>query len=223
MTAAKTKSTEPGRDALDDLRAEAAELAGGIGTLAQSIADSRQQREALKTERGTLVLPARSGKDKGAQSRLHAIDEQLAVLNRDIEDDDEARVELKAQLTLVEREISLGEWEKERARVRALLVELLNSKKSANLQKMARDLVAALKEIEEDQGRVSTELASFDSRLRVRVNRESCRRILAWDLADALPGDALTFAERASRGRVLSMEGDFSTALEALDRLELVF
>ena len=97
MTAVMTEAPKTGEATLENLRARAGELEAKVENLRTSLADSRRRLESLTAERGSLVLPARSGKDASAQKRLYAIDEQLAVLKRDVADDGEALSELSAQ------------------------------------------------------------------------------------------------------------------------------
>ena len=82
MTAAATAAPETSKPSLEDLRARAGELKEQVETLESSLASSRSKLQDLLTERSTLVVPAHSGKDQGAQKRLNAIDEQSAVLKR---------------------------------------------------------------------------------------------------------------------------------------------
>ena len=83
MTAVMTEAPKTGEATLENLRARAGELEAKVENLRTSLADSRRRLESLTAERGSLVLPARSGKDASAQKRLYAIDEQLAVLGVD--------------------------------------------------------------------------------------------------------------------------------------------
>ena len=118
MTAVMTEAPKTGEATLENLRARAGELEAKVENLRTSLADSRRRLESLTAERGGLVLPARSGKDASAQKRLYAIDEQLAVLKRDVADDGEALSELSAQFDSAQNDLERAEWECDRAAVR---------------------------------------------------------------------------------------------------------
>ena len=69
------------------LRSIAASVQKEIELVEQSLSSDRELQAKLSTERELLILPARSKKDKAAQTRLNEIDEQLTPLARNISDE----------------------------------------------------------------------------------------------------------------------------------------
>jgi len=213
-----------------DLRNRISDLERDIERIDGSLAESRRRRENLVAERGPLVLPARSQKNAAAQNRLHAIDEDLPQILRDIADDEAALAELTAQLTAAKNGLALAEWESERARVRKVLAARSVSKIGENLEKAARDLAAAVETATEEDKRVLAELFAFEPRLRRETNYSAAPmilrgRVLGFILRDCLPIDRRelmggNWGEIILQGRD---EAYFGALLKDLDHMELIF
>lgn len=229
MTAVMTKPGKIEGTKQDELRAYVGELEIGVKKLNGSLADSRLREESLVAERGLLVLPARSKKDKGAQNRLHAIDEQLAPLKQDIADDQAAAAELTAQLTFAKNEISRAEWEERRAKARGLLVRRMESKTTANLQKAARNMASALDEAVKEDAQLRKDLLDFNPNLRGSVDQllhlgQVRGRTLGYELIKQLPIDSREYFAGTGPTDLAKYEQDYlEEVLETLDGLELVF
>jgi chromosome segregation ATPase len=175
-------------------------------------------------------LPARSGKDASAQKRLYAIDEQLAVLKRDVADDGEALSELSAQFDSAQNDLERAEWECDRAAVRKLLTARIEGKTAAKLEKAANEFAEALKVAAEEDESIAAALVTFEpslhqeagdlkrrTRYRAQILSVKFVNLLCIDTTDARPSQL--------HGRDIREQDPvpFRAALEALDRLELVF
>ncbi len=116
MTPTATAAPETSTTSPEDLRARVPDLKEQVEKLESSLASSRARLLNLLTERSTLVLPARSGKDRSAQKRLDSVDEQTPVLKRDIADDETALADLRREFVSAENAVELHEWEYSGAR-----------------------------------------------------------------------------------------------------------
>ena len=222
-TAATAIPRETNSARQDDLRAGVDELERAIERLKDSAARTQIRSENLMAERGPLVVPARSGKSPEAQKRVREIDQELESLRPGIADDETAILELEAQLVCAQDALSMEKWEAERARLRALLVERLKSDKVVNLQKRAADLIAAVKEIKEEDAQLGAEIAAFDRRARFTGMEDGLvGGVIAWDLFSLLPRDCFAYLSRSYHGKSLLFydERSCGAAIESLDRLD---
>jgi chromosome segregation ATPase len=230
MTAVMTEAPKTGEATLENLRARAGELEAKVENLRTSLADSRRRLESLTAERGSLVLPARSGKDASAQKRLYAIDEQLAVLRRDVADDGEALSELSIHLGSAQNELERAEWERDRDAVRKLLTARIEGKTAAKLEKVANEFAEALKAAAKEDESIAAALVTFEATLHgeagdVRRRTRHRAQILSVKFVNLLCIDTTQARPSQLHGRDIREEDPvpFRAALEALDRLELVF
>ena len=216
-TAATAIPRETNSARQDDLRAGVDELERAIERLKDSAARTQIRSENLMAERGPLVVPARSGKSPEAQKRMREIDQELESLRPGIADDETAILELEAQLVCAQDALSMEKWEAERARLRALLVERLKSDKVVNLQKRAADLIAAVKEIKEEDAQLGAEIAAFDG-----MEDGLVGGVIAWDLFSLLPRDCFAYLSRSYHGKSLLFydERSCGAAIESLDRVD---
>jgi hypothetical protein len=232
MTAVKTEATKSEEPPLDDLRMRVDSLKKAIDALSTSQTDLRQRRDSLMAERASLIVSARSKKDSGAQMRLYAIDEQLAVLNRDVRDDEVAFGEINRQLSSAQQTLERAEWEKRRADVRALIEGRLYSKTIDKIEEATGALVSALRSANTEDEAVRIAVRGFEPSLwreldyAIRATKDRRVRLAAHWLREVLPIDA----EVAGYGRDLDEETfgtrdrrDYAQLLSNLDGLELVF
>jgi chromosome segregation ATPase len=232
MTAVAAAAPETTDTSLGDLRARAGELKGQVEKLELSLGSSRGRLQELLAERSGLILPARSGNDRGAQKRLDAIDEQVPVLKRDLGLDEAALAELRAQLISAENAVELAEWEIRRAEVRERITARLTGKIDAAIEKAVDSLAAALKAAQDEDESIAAAVASFVPALgrEVRTTQRSAgsarRNLAALRLRKLLPIDEMqikgwSFGEDPKFvDRTRQYYGEI---LEALDRLALVF
>lgn len=227
MTAVtKTKDT-----ALEDLRTFADCADKEIRKLNASLVDSRRRQEDLTAERGSLVLPARSQKDGGAQKRLYAIDEQLSVLSRDIRDDEAALSELNSQLSSARQGLERAEWEQRRSGVRKLVEARLAGKKIAAIEKAVSELGVALQSAIDEDDAIKAAILEFEPGLRretkpLQTAGFERSRLAAWKLRNVLPVDSREFGFSRAFADKQFADSDrrhYGELLDALDRLELVF
>ncbi len=232
MTAVAIAAPETNGTSLGDLRARAGELKGQVEKLELSLGSSRGRLQELLAERSTLILPARSGNDPSAQKRLNAIDEQSAVLKRDVADDETALAELRAQFTSAESDAELAEWEIRRAEVRKFITARLTGKTAAAIEKAIDSLATALKAARDEDESIARAVASFAPGLhrRGRMTQQSGDRVRgllgALRLRDFVPierMDLRTFSDAAHEGFVGWDRKYYGDILEELDNLVLVF
>lgn len=215
---------------IDKRRATPEELRKNLDDLNESLAASQRLQTELATERETLVLPARLIKSGKAQDRLRSIDAELARVRNDISDDAAAIVEISTQLTAAEQAAELAEWEERRAKVRRLLVARLKSDRGSKLQQAAKDMAAELDALKAEDNEIRAEILKFDPRL-----WDSLSPIthlpryrgfhLGYELQKHLPIDKIQYYAASINAGDLAADDQkyFGQALEALDRLELVF
>ena len=178
------------------LRAIATSVEKEIHVISLSLAGAREQEETLSAERKSLVLPARSKKDREAQNRIAAIDELLAPLSRDIADDEAALSSLGNQLTALKNDIARAEWDEKRAAI----VDTLATKAKQNPY---RGFVAAVDELKrqidllsEDSKELAQIVRAFDRRLHheavdlAGIYRE-LEDIVASHLAEKMPRNVM--------------------------------
>jgi len=230
MTAVMTKPGQATGDAQEKLRTRVGGLALSVEELTESLATSHLRREKLTAERGPLVLPARAHKDKAAQSRLHAIDEQLGPLKLGIADDEDALAELKIQLSVAEQELESAVWEGERAEIRQVLTAHLERGVSGKVEKAVDALISELKAAIDEDDRIAQSIVNFEPKLRRasselrRANRARAQ-IIGWYLKDLLPIDTRGLHGTSMNDKTIagSDVGFYERALDALNELQLVF
>jgi chromosome segregation ATPase len=215
---------------LENLRAQVSEAQRNIEKLNASLASSRQRQGNLRVERESLILPARSQKDDRAQKRIHAIDAELVSIGQDIPDDEAALTKMQAPLDSAQNNLSAAEWELNRAAARQMLVAHLEGKFAANMEKAVRNLEEAFALAAEEDKRIAAALINFDPNLFQEADQlkfiARIRPILAGSkLRDILPIDTREFYPGNLTGRNFKSEDQrwYGQALEALDRLELIF
>jgi DNA repair exonuclease SbcCD ATPase subunit len=225
MTTAEKQEAQPA-----ELNRRVEQLQKSLDDLNERLTASRQLQSQLATERETLVLPARVTGDAGAQKRLREIDTQLARARQDISDDATAIAELGAQLTAAEQAAELAEWEARRAKVRSLLIARLKSDRGSKLQKAAKALVAELDALESEDNEIRAEVLKFEPRLSGSVSPITYLPRhrgfhLGYELQKHVPIDRLQYYAGGIKAGDLAADDRkyFGEALEALDRLELVF
>lgn len=195
-----------------------------------SLVDSRQRYETLMAERDPLVYPARVQKSVAAQKRLNAIDEERAVLKRDIADDETALREVEAQLIAAQNAIELAEWEDERAEARKLLTRRMKINATSKLQKAVEDLVVAIKAAKEEDERTFIALTRFSPNMeRTATPIRSMGRLRNHVFSFQLEGLLLIDSRQLNRPQLVNVDIEAEdrkasqTALESLDSLELIF
>ncbi len=210
------------------LEARIAELTEDLAKTDKSLSASRLSQATLASERQGLVLLARVKKDPKAQARLLAIDEDLVRIVRDIADYTSAVSELEEELEAAKNALTLAQWESRRAELRQSLLARLDGKGGARLDKAAAAFGAALRAAVEEEDAMVAELGAFAPKRywgelrKIRVGRA---QLLAVRLRDVLPIDNREVPLRvADEWTAQSQEERYlRDALEALDRLELVF
>jgi flagellar biosynthesis chaperone FliJ len=228
-TAVTTKTGEIDKAAIAKLRSCVGELERGVEKLGKSLVECRGRREKLIAERGSLVLLARSGKDKAAQDRLYAIDEQLTPLKQNIADDESALAELTDQLESAQNNLFAAEWEARRSQLRERLIARLNSGVSEALEKATETLLTQMEAAIEEDRRIESLVVAFEPRLHgpaseLRKLRRVRAELLGWRLRDVLPIDTRGQNVQAMQGREIATSDQrfYGGVLESLDRLELV-
>ncbi len=213
-----------------DLSIREADIVREIERLKSSIASARANLKEQKAIRGELVVLARVQKDKGAQNSLYAIDKDSTRDNQDIADDEAALREMEVQLDAVRNAIFAAEWEARRAELRAVLVAPLEGKNSAKPGKAAQTLASELKAASEEDEQIALLLTNFEPNLRGSADelkkRASVRAdIIGANLSNLLPIQLSSQFVRTMKGRDVDEvdRQSYALALEALDRLELVF
>lgn len=229
MRAATLTIAEASERTLKPIRDRITECEDGLTRLNESVAVSRSREAELEPEREKLILPARLSKNAEAQKNLHAIDLELARLRHDISDDEEAIAGLARELDSARKSLTVAIWEQKRDGIRDLLKSHLSANKLAFLQRAAESLVEALKSAEEEDKRVYLELLKFNPGLRREGQdiRNSCNirgKIIAEVLRGVLPIETDP-RHNFFRDKQVAEEDQrfYGAAIEALDRLELVF
>jgi chromosome segregation ATPase len=230
MITAMTASSKNDDTVPTEAYAHVSELGITIKKINRSLADSNHRRESLTAERGPLVLPARAQKNASAQKRLTAIDEQLAILNREIADDETALSELQTQLTLAQNDVVRAEWEGKRAEVRNQLTVRLETNTASKLQKAVDELAAAIKAANEEDEKVALTITAFSRNLsRAATHIRSMGKVRSHLFSLQLEKLLVIDTRQINRYSVANIDIETEdrkaseAALNQLDDLELVF
>jgi hypothetical protein len=229
MTVAQRTPESAKQMSLEDHRVKVRELEQIIRELNESLDASRAELAGNKSDRATLILPARVRKDKLAQSSsLQEIDKQAIALRQTIEDDEAALRQVAERLAIERNAVTLGEWEEERNQIRKQLVALQGGEAYARVQRAVDELEASLKAAIEEEDRIGALLVAFEPSLHslrgqltyVRRSRAEILRFALHEPLEINPGRQTTAQRESIGGRE---QRAFEAAIESLDRLELVF
>jgi vacuolar-type H+-ATPase subunit I/STV1 len=230
MSAAKPSPVKTEEPTLETRRATVLETERTMREVSERLDASRAKLADWKADRRSLVHQARVCKDMLAQKSMYAVDEQTAVLAKDIADDEDALRDLGERLVSERNAAILAEWEEGRNQLRRQLAAYLRGGSFAKVEAATNELAALLNAAIDEQNQIAKLLVTFEPNLRnvagaLRETHGSRAEIVASKLHNLLP--------EGLRGAVVSskreMDAGFydrralENAIESLERLELVF
>jgi hypothetical protein len=215
------------------------ELAEKIEQISKRIPLAQQRISELRTERETLIVPARVDRDVSAQKRIRAIDEELVPLQHDLLDDQVAVKDLSERLEAAEKVRIVAEWEEKRDKVRKMLRACRDGSIVADVLKAAEKLRSLLRKAaaQDEESRLALDTLNaprLQSRMQIRRAHEALETAAALELLDDLPFDkravvpyralrTIELPEPTPLGVADGYRAIYDAALKELEDLELIF
>ena len=129
------------------LHSELEKTEASIVRLQQSLSSSREQLAKLKSDRGDILVAARTDGDPQSRAKFNHIDSQLTALKAEITADEEALTVLQGKFGALSGEAATKAWETERKKLSKFLEEAGAAEVEQRLAKAAIEVRSVMAEL----------------------------------------------------------------------------
>ncbi len=145
----------------------------------RSKAAAEEKLAGLNTKRKGYVRQAALG-DAEAQKSLAEIENGITTAERELGGCNDAVGEISAEIEERKDDLALADWEDRRDRVRAMVEAYAGSDKTQRMGELVRQLLTLLKDLAEEERKVSNAIHEFEPRRMFGKGPSDARRRFEW-------------------------------------------